>query len=178
MSQKKIVEIPEETLITKIFLIRGKKVMLDKDLAELYGVETRRLKEQVRRNIDRFPSDFMFEMTKKELADWRSQFATSKNEIMGLRRSPFVFTEHGVLMLSSVLNSSRAIKVNIQIMRLFTKMREIVLTHKDLLLKIAELEKNMSSHDEKIQLIFTYLKKFTQDQSLPRKRIGFRKDND
>ena len=99
--------IPDEVIMTKIYVIRGKKVMPDRDLAELYGVETRRLKEQVRRNIDRFPKDFMFEMTKEELNNWRSQFATSNKEIMGMRRPPFVFTEHGVLMLSSVLNSKR-----------------------------------------------------------------------
>ncbi len=178
MPKRTEVEISEETLMSKIFLIRGTKVMFDRDLAELYGVETRRLKEQVRRNIGRFPSDFMFEMTKKELEDWMSQFATSKSEIMGIRRPPFVFTEHGVLMLSSILNSDRAIKVNIQIMRIFTKMRGILLAHKDLILKMQDLEKTVSGHDEKIQLIFNYLKKFTADQNLPRKRIGFKRDNE
>lgn len=154
------------------------KVMLDRDLAELYGVETRRLKEQVRRNIGRFPSDFMFEMSTSELEIWMSQFATSKKEIMGIRHPPFVFTEHGVLMLSSVLNSDRAIKVNIQIMRIFIKMREILLTHKELLLKIHELEKTVSGQDEKIALIFSYLKKITAAQNTPRKKIGFRRENE
>jgi len=104
--------IPDEVVLTKIYNIRNQKVMLDRDLAELYGIETKRLKEQVRRNKDRFPDDFMFEMTKDELKDWRSQFAMSNSEVMGMRRPPFVFTEHGVLMLSSVLNSKRAIQVN------------------------------------------------------------------
>ncbi len=169
MSKKNIVSIPDELVMNKIYVIRGMKVMMDRDLAELYGVETRRLKEQVRRNIDRFPDDFMFEMTKEELDDWRSQFATSKSEIMGIRRPPFVFTEHGVLMLSSVLNSTQSIKMNIQIMRIFTKMREMLLTHKDLLLKMEEIEKKVSGQDEKIKLIFDYLKKFIQQQKTPRR---------
>jgi hypothetical protein len=108
--------LPEELVWAKIYLIRGQKVMLDRDLASLYAVETRRLKEQVRRNINRFPKDFMFELTKEELNDWRSQFATSNSEIMGIRHPPFAFTEHGILMLSGVLNSKRAIEVNIPIM--------------------------------------------------------------
>ena len=105
--------VPIELIASKIYLIRGIKVMLDRDLAELYGVDTKRLKEQVRRNIERFPEDFMFELTKEELENWRSQFATSNRDIMGLRIPPFAFTEHGVLMLSSVLKSERAIQVNI-----------------------------------------------------------------
>ena len=175
MSKSNELTIPDEMVMSKILVVRGMKVMMDKDLAELYGVETRRLKEQVRRNIDRFPDDFMFEMTKKELEDWRSQFATSKSEIMGIRRPPFVFTEHGVLMLSSVLNSTQSIKVNIQIMRIFTKMREMLLTHKDLLLKMEEIEKKVTGQDEKIKLIFDYLKKFIKQEKTPRKQIGFKK---
>ena len=174
MKEKSI--IPDEVVITKIYQVRGQKVMLDRDLAELYGVETKRLKEQVRRNIDRFPEDFMFEMTKEELENWRSQFATSNKEIMGMRRPPFVFTEHGVLMLSGVLNSERAVQVNIQIMRIFTKMREVLLTHKDLLLKMEQIEKKVAGQDEKIKLIFDYLKKFIQQQKKPRKQIGFKKE--
>ena len=116
----------------KIYFIRGLKVMFDRDLAELYGIETKRLKEQVRRNIERFPEDFMFELTKEELKNWRSQFATSNQYIMGLRIPPFAFTEHGVLMLSSVLKSDLAVQVNIQIMRVFTKLRQMVLDNEDL----------------------------------------------
>ena len=153
--------------------------MMDRDLAELYGVETKRLKEQVRRNIDRFPTDFMFEMTKEELSDWRTQFATSNSEIMGIRRPPFVFTEHGVLMLSSVLNSPRAIKMNIQIVRIFTKMKEVLLTHKDLLLKIEKIERSVTSHDDQIVVLFEYLKKLMDDkeqklEQASRARIGFK----
>lgn len=183
MSQKKEPTIPDEVLMSKIYVIRDQKVMIDRDLAELYGVETKRLKEQVRRNIDRFPEDFMFEMTKEELENWRSQFATSNRDIMGLRRPPFVFTEHGVLMLSSVLNSKQAIKMNIQIMRIFTKMKEMLLTHKDLLLKFEQIELTVSSHDNQIVVLFEYLKKLMEEKEIKqkqesRKRIGFRKDDD
>jgi len=164
MNEKTQPMIPEEALMTKIYFIRGKKVMVDRDLAELYGVETRRLKEQVRRNIERFREDFMFELTKAELQDWVSQCATSNREKMGLRILPFVFTEHGVLMLSGVLNSDRAILVNIQIMRIFTKMRELLLTHKDLLLKMEAIEKKVTGQDEKIKLLFDYLKQFVKKQ--------------
>ncbi len=125
----------------------------------------------------------MFEMTKDELEDWRSQFATSNKEVMGLRVAPFVFTEHGVLMLSSVLNSPRAIKVNIQIMRIFTKMKEMILTHKDILLKLEKIEKKMISYDEDIAVLFSYLKVLlkSEDQKngqTSRKRIGYKKDED
>jgi len=112
----KSVTVAEEAIISKIFLVRGQKVMIDRDLAELYGVETKVLKQAVRRNIDRFPSDFLFEMTQDELKDWRSQIVTSKADRQGLRYAPFCFTEQGVTMLSCVLSSERAIMVNIQIM--------------------------------------------------------------
>ena len=174
MSSEKLV-IPNEVVMNKIYLIRDQKVMIDKDLSELYGVETKYLKRQVRRNIDRFPIDFMFEMTKKEFNDWRSQFVTSNSpDKMGLRYVPMVFTEQGVAMLSSVLNSDRAIKVNIQIIRIFTKMREMLLTHKDLLLKMNELESKISNHDKSIKQIFTYLKQLIKEESEPRKNIGFK----
>jgi hypothetical protein len=180
MSKEKNTSIPVETLMSKIYFIRGVKVMLDKDLAELYDIETKRLKEQVRRNIERFPEDFMFEMTKQELEDWRSQFATSNKEVMGLRVAPFVFTEHGVLMLSSILNSQRAIKVNIQIMRIFTKMKEMILTHKEILLQLEKMEKKMTNHDEDIAVFFSYLKQLlkSEDQKneqSSRKRIGLKR---
>ena len=169
------VSIPEETVIEKIYMIRGKKVMLDRDLAKLYGVQTKRLKEQVRRNIDRFPEDFMFELSKEELENWRSQFATSNKEIMGLRIPPFAFSEFGVLMLSNVLNSKNAIKISIQIIRVFTRMREMLLTHKDLLLKIEQFEKRMDNQDKSIKQLFYYLKQLIQDkENPPRNPIGFK----
>lgn len=186
---KKAVPIPDEVVERRIFLVRGQKVMLDRDLAELYGVETRRLKEQVRRNLDRFPEDFMFEMTDAELAEWRSQFATSNREVMGMRNMPFAFTEHGVLMLSSVLNSKTAIAVNIQIIRVFSRMREMLLTHKDLLLELEKLRAKSKDHDGKFQTIFRYLKqmeKREQDRvllaevrkSTPRPKVGFKVGKD
>lgn len=170
--------LPDEVLMDKIYLMDGQKVMIDRDLAKLYGIQTKRLKEQVRRNIERFPQD---ELTKEQLKDWRSQFATSNSINMGLRARPFVFTEHGVLMpacrtggLSSVLKSKRATKINIQIMRIFIKMRTLLLTNKDLLLKMELLEKKVTSHDEKMMLLFIYLKKFIGDTKKPRPQIGFK----
>ena len=177
MSENNIIAIPEEVIMSKIYLIRGQKVMLDSDLAELYGVETRRLNEQVKRNIDRFPEDFMFQLMEPEFENLKSQIATSSWG--GRRKLPFVFTEHGVLMLSSVLNSNLAIKVNIQIMRIYTKIRNILITHKDLLLKFEQVETKLADHDDKIMLIFEYLKQFEQakQQELEQKnrpKIGFK----
>lgn len=148
--------------------------MLDRDLAELYGVETKRLKEQVRRNKDRFPDDFMFELSKEELEDWRSQFATSNREVMGLRVPPFAFTEHGAVMLASVLNSERAIQVNIQIVRIFTRLREMVLDNKEILLKLEQLEKRTEKHSEDIEMIFTALRQLLDPEQPPREQIGFK----
>src|SRR6266705_121421 len=125
----------EEAIINKIYLIRGQKVMLDEDLAELYGVETKQLKRQVRRNIERFPDDFMYELTSNEYNALRSQFGTLKRG-QHSKYMPMAFTEQGVAMLSSVLNSKTAIEVNIQIIRIFTRMRELLLTHKDILIKL------------------------------------------
>lgn len=172
--------IPEEIITNKIYFIRDQKVMLDKDLAQLYSVETKRLKESVRRNKERFPIDFMFELTKEELENWRSQFATSNSDKMGLRYKPMVFTEQGVAMLSSVLHSKTAIKVNIQIIRIFTKMKSLLLTHKDLVVKLKEIEEKVSSHDEQMLLIFEYIKQFenTKQQLLENKertKIGYKK---
>ena len=153
--------------------------MIDRDLAELYGVETKYLKRQVRRNNNRFPLDFMFQLNEDEFKKWRSQFVTSNSsDKMGLRHAPFAFTEQGVAQLSSVLNSERAIAVNIQIIRLFTKMRKMLLTHKDLLLEMEQIRKKVSGQDKKIELIFNYLKQFIKERESPRKRIGFKtKDN-
>jgi phage regulator Rha-like protein len=140
----KSIVIPDEVIINKIYIIRGHKVMLDSDLAEMYGVETKQLKRQVRRNITRFPDDFMFELTDEELQNLRSQIGASSWG--GVRYVPMVFTEQGVAMLSSVLNSERAIEVNIRIIRIFTKLREMRLTQKDILLKLEQLEKKITGH--------------------------------
>lgn len=148
--------------------------MMDRDLAELYGVETRVLKQAVRRNLNRFPEDFMFEMTKEEFINWRSQFVISKSDQKGLRYAPFCFTEQGVAQLSSVLTSNSAIAVNIQIIRLFTKMRKLLLTHKDLLIEMEEIRKKVTNQDDKIELIFDYLKQFIQNKETPREKIGFK----
>jgi len=160
--------IPIELIASKIYLIRGIKVMLDRDLAELYGVETKRLKEQVRRNIERFPEDFMFELTKDEIKNLRSQFATSSWG--GARYLPMAFSEHGVLMLSSVLNSERAVQVNIQIMRTFTKLREALLDNKDL---GRELEELKQLTEERFRIVFETLDQLLTVESKPKKKIGY-----
>jgi len=164
--------IPDEVVMSKIYQIRNQKVMLDEDLAELYGVETKRLNEQVKRNIDRFPEDFMFSLNEEEFTNLKSQNATSSWG--GRRKLPNVFTEHGVLMLSSVLNSKQAIQVNIQIMRIYTKIREMILAHKDVFLRVEQVEKQMMKHDEKIELLFTYLNKFIEKEETPRTQIGYK----
>lgn len=171
--------IPEEIIMSKIHLIRGHKVMLDQDLAEMYGVETRRLNEQVKRNIDRFPTDFMFQLNQEEFENLKSQFATSSWG--GRRKLPYAFMEHGVLMLSSVLNSDRATRVNIQIMRIYVKIRQLITLNKDILERLEAIENKFTGHDEKIILIFEYLRqlekaKQQQDDQTKRNRIGFKKD--
>lgn len=169
----------DETIISKLYYVREQKVMLDRDLAELYGVETKVLKQAVRRKIIRFPEDFMFEMSKEELEDWRSQNVTSNPaDIKGLRYSPFCFTEQGVTMLSCILNSERAIAVNIQIIRIFVRLREMVSAHKDILLKLEQLERKVTVHDQDISMIFEALKQLLTPPQEPRKRIGFRRNNE
>jgi hypothetical protein len=163
--------------MSKIYLIGDQKVMLDNDLAELYGVETKQLKRAVRRNIKRFPEDFMFELSETEFSNLRSQFGTSSWG--GIRYAPMAFTEQGVAMLSSVLSSERAITVNILIIRIFTKMRAILSTHNEILQKLQQLEKKDIEQDDKIMLIFEYLKQFEQikQQELDQKnrlRIGYK----
>ncbi|MBP7210745.1 MAG: ORF6N domain-containing protein [Paludibacteraceae bacterium] len=170
--------LPEEAIINKIYVMRGKNVMVDRDLAELYGVETRVLNQAVRRNEKRFPEDFMFQMTTEEMQDWKSQIVISNTEKMGLRKPPLVFTEQGVAMLSSVLNSDRAIIVNIAIIRVFTKMRELVVTHKEIMQKLEQIEKKDIEQDNKIMLIFEYLKQFEKSRQNEiefknRPKIGF-----
>ena len=159
--------LPVERITSKIYLIRGQKVMLDRELAELYGVETRVLNQAVRRNIKRFPSDFMFSLTREEIMNL-SQIVISSR----IKHAPnvFVFTEQGVAMLSSVLNSERAVQVNIQIMRAFTKLREMLSTHADLKRKIEAMEKK---YDQQFQIVFEAIKQLLETESKPRKKIGF-----
>jgi hypothetical protein len=165
--------IPAERIEKAIFLIRGHKVMLDADLAELYGVTTKRLNEQVRRNLSRFPADFMFQLDGQEASALRSQIATSKEGRGGRRYLPHVFTEQGVAMLSSVLNSERAIEVNIAIMRVFVRLREMMATHKELAFKLVELEERLEGHDEQIQNIFDAIRQLMTPPERERKKIGF-----
>lgn len=166
--------VAEQKILNKIYAIRGEKVMLDQDLAEMYGVETKQLKRQVKRNIDRFPKDFMFELTTKEFENLRSQIGTSSWG--GTRYMPMAFTEQGVAMLSSILNSKTAIEVNIRIIRVFTKMREFALTHKEILLQLAKLEKEVKGNSKDIENIFMVLKELLEKESkpTPRNKIGFK----
>ena len=162
---------PVERIEQAIILIRGQKVMLDRDLAELYGIETKVLKQAVRRNIKRFPGDFMFELTKEEFTILRSQIVTSSWG--GMRYVPMAFTEQGVAMLSSVLNSERAIEVNVEIMRTFVRLREMLATHKELARKLTALEQHLKGHDQQIQTIFEAIRQLMTPPEKPRKKIGF-----
>lgn len=175
MAKKNIeVMVPDEIIMSKIILIRGQKVMISNDLAELYGVTTKRLNEQVKRNIKRFPNHFMFQLTKEE----KEKVVAICDHLQNLKYSPhlpYVFTEHGTVMLANVLNSDRAIQVSIRIVEIFIKMREHILTRKDLLLKMEQLEKSVGKQDQKIALVFKYLKKFIDIQEKPRKQIGYKR---
>ena len=165
-------------IVSKIHWIRGHKVMLDSDLAELYGVETKRLKEQVNRNISRFPVHFMFELTSEENEILRLQNATLRHGAHS-KYLPYAFTEHGVLMLSNVLKSDRAIQMSIKIIDVFVKLREMLLTHKDILLQLEKLENQVIENSEDIRMIFTTLKQFLiPPEQSNRRRIGFRRPNE
>jgi hypothetical protein len=170
--------IPEEVLIGKIFLLRDKKVMLDRDLAELYGIKAIRLREQVKRNSERFPENFMFRLSEKEVEILVSQNAIPSKKYLG-GFLPYAFTEHGILMLANVLKNERAIKVSIRIIEIFVRMREMLKTHNEILLKLEEIERIYSDHDQKIMLIFEYLKELelTKKQETEHKnrpKIGFK----
>ena len=180
-NKNELIVIPSERVVRKIFLIRGKKVMIDKDLAVLYGVETRMLNQAVRRNAERFPNDFMFQLSKEEAEIWKSQIEipnTDKNLISqsvtsswgGTRKPVMVFTEQGVAMLSSVLNSKRAIQVNIQIIRTFTELREFLMTNKELRIKIENIERK---YDKKLKEVFEMLKQLFTEKEKPKSQIGF-----
>ena len=163
--------LPVENIASKIYYIRDHKVMLDRDLAELYGIKTKVLKQAVTRNIDRFPNGFMFKLNKKEFAYWRSQIVTSNSwDMMGLRHSPMAFTEQGVAMLSSVLNSKRAIQVNIEIIKAFVRLRKMLSTHEDLKKKIEDME---DKYDEQFSIVFQAIKQLLQEDDKPKRKIGF-----
>ncbi len=163
---------PDEIIISRIFNIRGMKVMLDKDLAKLYCVETKVLNQAVKRNMGRFPEDFMFKLTINEFESLRSQFVTlEKGRGKHIKYTPHAFTEHGILMLSSVLNSERAIKVNIQIMRTFAKLRRMLLTYEELEMRIKEMEQR---YDKQFKVVFDALRKILIDEEQPPKKIGYK----
>ena len=176
--QKNDLMLPDEIIMTKIYLIKEQKVMLDKDLAELYGVETKALKQQVKRNIERFPVDFMFELSQEEFANLRSQIVTSSWG--GTRYPPMVFTEQGVAMLSSVLRSEQAIKVNIQIMRIFTRIREMLTNNLSIKLEIEEIKKKLANQDKNIELVFNYLDELIEKHNnpQPRRSIGYKRNRE
>lgn len=161
--------VPQETIEGKILLIRSKKVMLDRDLAMLYGITTGNLNKAVSRNLERFPEDFMFRLAREEFNNLKFQYGISSWG--GTRKMPRVFTEHGILMLSSVLNSPRAIQVNIQIMRTFSKLREMILSHKELQRKIEAMEKK---YDYQFKIVFDAMKKLLEQPEKPKGKIGFR----
>ena len=161
--------IPTERIDGKILLVRGHKVLLDEDLADLYGVETRILNRNVQRNVERFPSDFMFQLTEEEDEALRSQFGISKGR-GGRRYLPYAFTEQGVAMLSSVLRSPRAVQVNIEIMRAFVRLRQLLMSHEGLAAKLAELEK---TYDAQFQIVFEAIVKLMEPPEEDRDQIGF-----
>lgn len=170
--------LPDETIIRKIYYIRGLKVMLDSDLAELYGIETKRLKEQVRRNIERFPERYMFELTKEEAELSRSQIATLKQGD-NIKYLPFAFTEHGVLMLSNVLKSKQAISVSMRIIDVFIYLREALLNQTEIILEIEKIKQKLQNNTKNIELVFQYLDELlaTKLKTKPRKRIGYKIPN-
>lgn len=178
MSKDKSLVIPDEVVMNKIYLIRNHKVMLDRDLAELYGVKAIRLREQVKRNLERFPENFMFQLSEQEVESMVSQNAIPSKQHLG-GYLPYAFTEHGVLMLANVLKSEQAITMSIRIIEIFVKLRETLLTHKDILLKLEQMERKMVRQDGDIKLIFKYLKELLNPKTEPLRKIGFkRKEED
>lgn len=163
--------IPAERIETSIYSIRGERVMLDRDLAALYGIETKVLKRAVRRNIDRFPKDFMFVLDANEFQNWRLQFGTSKADRQGLRHPPMAFTEHGILMLSSVLKTKRAVNVNIEIMRAFVRLRHMLASNAELSRRLDELERK---YDRQFRVVFDAVRNIMAPTATKSKQIGFR----
>lgn len=176
MSTNKIIaKIPDEIIANKIISLRNKKVMIDSDLAKLYGVSTKRLNEQVKRNLKRFPDDFMFRITKDELDKIILNFDHLKN-LKFSSSLPFVFTEHGAVMLASILNNDRAIEINIQIVRVFTKNRHLLSDNTELRFEIEKIKNKVQNHDKNIELVFQYLDELIHktEKVIPRKKIGFK----
>jgi hypothetical protein len=169
--------LPDEILMNKIYEIRGHKIMLDRDLATLYGVKAIRLREQVKRNQSRFPVNFMFQLDEKEVDEMVSHFAIPSRKHLG-GTLPYAFTEHGILMLANVLKSERAIAMSVRIIELFVKLREVLLTHKDILLKVEQMEKKLMRQDGDTKLIFKYLKELLTQKAEPMRRIGFRRNGE
>ncbi len=168
------IAVPDELIMIKIYLVRGKKVMIDSDLAELFDVPTKRLNEQVKRNIKRFQPNFMFQLSEEE----KEQVVAKCDHLQKLKFSPhlpYVFTEHGTVMLANIINSERAIQVSVRIVEIYIKMREMIQMNAKLFMKIEKLEKVLISHDEKIAKVFRYLKRFIEIQGNPRKKVGFRR---
>ena len=180
MAKTNLVRIPYERVVGKIYLLRNQKVMLDRDLSVLYGIETKRLKEAVKRNKARFPADFMIEMKAAEFKNWRSQFATSNSEKMGLRYAPYCFTEQGVAMLSSVLNTERAILVNVEIIRAFTRVRNVLAENASLRRSIEKLEHKSANHSQNIELVFSYIEELRDKinwrkiKTLAKTKVGYK----
>lgn len=166
---------PTEQIENRILLVRGHKVLLDSDLAALYGVETRVLNQSVSRNLERFPSDFMFRLSAKELGHWRSRFVMSNPAAkMGLRRPPCAFTEHGALMAATLLNSPRAVQVSLYVVRAFIRLREFLAAHKDLACRLEEHERKLMTHDQAIASLVATMRSLMAPPDPPRRRpIGF-----
>lgn len=175
MKRADIINLQEDLVISKIYIIRGQKVILDRDLAELYGVETKRLKEQVKRNIERFPAHYMFEISKEETEISRSQFATLKQG-ENIKYLPYAFTEHGVLMLSAVLKSPKAILISIQIIDVFVKLRKAILDNNEILIAISKLDKRTENNTKNIEVVFRYLDELLDKKEVekPRPKIGYK----
>lgn len=179
MPERKLVTNPPlavDVLARRIHLIRGQKVMLDADLAELYEVPTKRLNEQVRRNLERFPSDFMFQLTAEEYEALRSQIATSNGGRGGRRYLPYVFTEHGALMAATVLNSPRAIEMSVFVVRAFVQLREMLASHRELAIKLDELERKLATHDQAIAGLLGAIRQLTTAPPGKNRPIGFTAD--
>lgn len=169
--------VQDELIMSKIYLLRNQKIMLDRDLAALYGVKPIRLREQVKRNNGRFPANFMFQLTEEEVETMVSQNAIPSRRHLG-GALPYAFTEHGVLMLANVLKTQAAMNVSIRIIEIFVKMRDMLSTHKDMLLQLEKIERQLTRHDDDIALIFNHLKELLNPPQPPRRQIGFKQQEE